>query len=562
MLNANSFKKCAPALSTNIKQCGTVTLCNAVPLEVGDLTDVYMQSSDYRVMEGLLMHDMEINQCEVVQNGLYDFLMANKMNLSKRISTNRVNSGLIDIAPFVLARQYSPINDEYWIVGNGRNHSGDWLVEVASSTNIPMDARLFPTGQRVYINGVSAGGSGTKTAWSIVTFTDNGDGTADLVLHSQNAQSNLDAAKLESPVSGVLSRGTTNVNDYEKWCNEAPAYLNWKNVPFWFETTRNSLCKSSNYDKWRGLLLDSNPLYKEFGDLDDIQRNKQLGADFQKRMVNNMFFSKALPYQDLSTYNSLETIEAYDGSDVGLGVDGTTCQAKRANVVGIYEQLAECGRIIDLQGAQLNIPALTRALYAIMRVRMGVGSKGGQSIDIFTDSVTAEAFNQAMIKYYNSKSDNTLRLTKSVDRQVKTAEFGFKYESYDLFWPAVTINIVTHFYFDDSLTANKAAGQEDTARVLWILDFAGIYPGILATNKVIAQTGNLKTMASVNSNFACVMKVPTREQTLTSVTYTVVVECPNANLIIENFDGQVPSVIDNNADYGAEIGTTTTTTQH
>lgn len=562
MLNANSFKKCAPALSTNIKQCGTVTLCNAVPLEVGDLTDVYMQSSDYRVMEGLLMHDMEINQCEVVQNGLYDFLMANKMNLSKRISTNRVNAGLIDIAPFVLARQYSPINDEYWIVGNGRNHSGDWLVEVASSTNIPMDARLFPTGQRVYINGVSAGGSGTKTAWSIVTFTDNGDGTADLVLHSQNAQSNLDAAKLESPVSGVLSRGTTNVNDYEKWCNEAPAYLNWKNVPFWFETTRNSLCKSSNYDKWRGLLLDSNPLYKEFGDLDDIQRNKQLGADFQKRMVNNMFFSKALPYQDLSTYNSLETIPAYDGSDVGLGVDGDTCQAKRANVVGIYEQLAECGRIIDLQGDQLNIPALTRALYAIMRVRMGVGSKGGQSIDIFTDSVTAEAFNQAMIKYYNSKSDNTLRLTKSVDRQVKTAEFGFKYESYDLFWPAVTINIVTHFYFDDSLTANKAAGQEDTARVLWILDFAGIYPGILATNKVIAQTGNLKTMASVNSNFACVMKVPTREQTLTSVTYTVVVECPNANLIIENFDGQVPSVIDNNADYGAEIGTTTTTTQH
>ena len=43
------------------------------------------------------------------------------------------------------------------------------------------------------------------------------------------------------------------------------------------------------------------------------------------------------------------------------------------------------------------------------------------------------------------------------------------------------------YYFDDYLTAATAAGQADTARVLWVLDFAGIYPGILASNREILR---------------------------------------------------------------------------
>lgn len=573
-LVANSFSKCAPAISTNIRQCGSVTLCNAVPLEVGDLTDVYMKSGNYRVMEALLMHDMEIKMCEAVQNGMYDFMMANKVNLSKRIKSDNMNSGLIEIAPFIMARQFSPINDEYWIVGNGRADGNNWVIEVTSSTNIPIDLRLFPAGRRVYIDSMTNAGTKASTAWAIVSAVDNGDDTADLTLTSQNANSFLDVDKLTSPVKGVMTIGSNNVSDYEKFCNEDPSYINWKNVPFWFETTRTSLCKSSNYDKWRALLLENNPLYREFGDLDDIQRNKQLGRSFQKSFVHNIFFSKPLPNQSLSTYNDLETIDAFDGSQFGLGVDGATCQGKRANVVGVYEQLAECGQIVDLQGAGLNLPALFRALYNISRVREGIGNKP-DTIDIFTDSVTAEAINQAMIKYYSGKSNNTMRMTLSIDNAVKSfntpvasqpknAEFGFRYRAYPLQWPALTMNIVTHYFFDDYLSAGARAygASSNMARVLWILDFAGIYPGILATNKVIAKTGDLKTMASVNSDYACVMKVPTREQTLTSTSYTVVVECPKSNLIIENWDSsEIEPLIDNGLDMPSG-GTTTTTTYH
>jgi len=570
-LNATSFSKCAPSISTNIKQCGTVTLCQAVPLQTGDLTATYQTGGNYKVMNALLHHDMEIKMCEAQQNGMYDFFMANKVNMQKRVQTRNSGGGTIEIMPFVLARQYSPINNEYWLVGNGRSSGSNWVVEIVSSANIPMDVRLFPVGRRVYIDSKTNAGTKSVTAWSVVSAVDNGDGTGDLTLSSQNTGSFLPADKLTSPVNGIMTVGTNNVNDYEKFCAEGPAYINWKNTEFWFETTRNSLCKSSNYDKWRKLLLENNPLYAEFGDLDDIQRNKQLGRDFQKQVVHNMFFSKPLPNQTLAAYNSLEEIDAYDGSAFGLGVDGGTCQGRRANVVGIYEQLAQCDRVVDLQGGGLNLPALFRALYDIMRVRQGNNGKFGV-IDIFTDSVTAEAINQAMILYYQGKTNNTLRMTLDINNpvreyntptalQTKEAEFGFAYRSYPLQWPNIKMNIVTHYFFDDYVSAANQKQQGDIARVLWVLDFAGIYPGIIATNRVVQNTGDLKTLAAANPDFACVMKVPTRQQTLNSMTYTVVVECPKSSLILENWTSDEISIVDNGAQYGGS-GTTTTTTYH
>jgi len=242
-------------------------------------------------------------------------------------------------------------------------------------------------------------------------------------------------------------------------------------------------------------------------------------------------------------------------------VDGGTCYGKRANAVGIYEQLAECGRVYDCLREKLNLGALFRELYNIMRVREANG-RPATSIDIFTDSSTALKFNRAMIEYYDSLSGGRLAFNVDAMQEVKTAKFGFNYRSYKLFWPNVTINVITHYMFDDWLTAAKTVSeaQEDSARVLWILDFAGIYPGILASKRVVAKTGDLKTLAAVNPDFACVMEVPTQEQTLTSLQYTVVVECPASNLILENFSGDVPEYVDNELlDYSAGDSFTTTT---
>lgn len=577
-LTANTFAKCAPAISTNIKQCGTVALCQAAPLTTGDLTDAYLKSGNYRVMEALLFFDMEIKQCGVTQLGMYEFLMANKVNMSKKVSYEG-DPSYRRIAPFLKAKQFSPINNEYWQTIDGESAGGgNWSVIVVSPTNIPFDVRSFPVGLPVFINSKSNAGSAARTAWLVVSATDGGESGAQpgvqgrLVLSPMNSNSQLDSDKLANPVQGYLRRGSPNVDDYEKNCDEAPAYLNKKMVPFWIGTTRWSLCKSSKYDEYRSLVSENNILFREFGDVDDVERNRQLALDFQKRWTNNFFFSKARANQTLADYDHLDDITSFEGTD-DLGVDGGICVGKRAEPVGVYEQLAECGRVVDLQGAVLNLPALFQSFYNIIRVRVTQGNNS-RVIDVFTDSNTAELINQAMISYYNALYNNTLRTTLDVGGEgvkemnpltvmtAKKAEFGFFYRSYPLSFPqGVTMNVLTHWSFDDELDVALLSGIPDTARMLMIIDFTGVYPGIIQSNRLIAKTGDLATLAKINPDFACVMKVHTRQQTLNSMTYTVVVECPAASLWIENFSGNLPNHLkDANTPVYPEAGTTSTTT--
>jgi hypothetical protein len=556
-INSNTFAACAPNLTTNIRSCGTVTLCSAKPVTADELNPIYMRGNDYRVMEALFHHEMELRQCEVVQNGLYDFFMANKVPVNKNLQTRRVNSGLIEIAPFVMARQYSPINNKYWQVSGGTASGGNWSVVATSATNIPADVNYFPVGLRVLIHGKNAaGGAHTVTQWLVVSATLAGN-TVVLVLSPQNSGTKLDAAKIANPVTGLLLRGTPNVHNKEKFCAEMPTLLNWKNVPFWVETTRTSMCWSTLYGQWRDLMLQENALYKEFGDLDDIQKNKQLGLDWQERLVNMMFWGKPISqFQTADAYDLLDDISAYAGildtnGNQILGAEGGKCAGKRANAIGIYEQLGACGRIYDALGAQLSIPSLAKELYNMRRIRQGNGHPNPNSFDIFTDSITADKFNTAMIKYYNAHSDGTLQTTypiKGYDTKAK-ADFGFLFRSYPLMWPqGLVINIITHNFFDDYLAAATAVSQGDTARVLWVLDFAGIYPGILASKRKTYKTGDVDILAQINKDFACVMETEQVEQTLISMTWTMIVECPAGNLIIENFSDAVP-------EHATEIGT-------
>ena len=57
---ADVFSKCAPALGTNIKQCGSVTLCDAVPMNSDDLEDVFTKSGDFRYLDALFKFEFEL----------------------------------------------------------------------------------------------------------------------------------------------------------------------------------------------------------------------------------------------------------------------------------------------------------------------------------------------------------------------------------------------------------------------------------------------------------------------------------------------------------------------
>jgi len=550
-VSANIFSKCLPAFGTDISHCGTVTVCDVATLDESTLELVFFPSGRPMAMSALLMQDFEIKMCGAIQNGLYDFLIANSVDMSKRITKVDLGKGRFMIMPFLQAEQKSRINNEYWAVSGGTEQgvtTGDWIVTFTSTSGIPASERWFNSGMRIFIDGLSAGGTATRTAWMVTpgTIPVVAGANVTVELTSQNDGSFLGAVKAPTtaegwPVTGLATRGTPNVSDWEEWCEEGPGLNPNKLVPFWIETVRNSLCSSELYDQYRDMVIDDNPYYKKFIDVPEVEKNAQLGRDWQSRFANTFFWNKAISAnQDLTNWRSLDQISTAAGTDITPPDEGA-CVGYRANAIGVYEQLAECGRVHDLQGQVLNLQELFKALYRIQQARKALNQPSDQ-IDIYTDSEFASKIQQGMIEYFDLKSGGRLAFNFDVTKPPTPGKFGFRFNSYPLDWPVLTLNVVTHQFFDDRIDAAKAAAAnlEPVSRFVWILDWSNIYAGILASNRVVNQTGDLKTRAAVDSSYMCVMRVPSRRQTLTSVTWTAVVECPDTSLILENISDDVP----------------------
>ena len=483
--------------------------------------------------------------------------MANKVDLSHKLNTEIIRTGLSRIRPFILVEREAPIRNNYWNAFNGQSAGGgNWQIDVQSPTGIPANILWFNPGERVFIKGKTEGGTATDTAYQIVSRSlISGDQAVRLVMEPQNSNSFLSADQLTSPTSGLLVRGTANVSDFESFCSRPPGLITNNEDEFWIETTRDAQCIDELYEEWRDLVISNNPLYAKFYDLEPVKYNKQSGEDFQRRWVNTAFFNKALANQTLADFNSLENIESVEPNDVNR------CVGKRANAIGIYEQHAQAKRVIDLQGGQLNLPALFNTLYTMQRLREDIGAAQSDIFEVGMPNQFYPAFRLAMLQYYKAQSNGMEQLFVENEKGgFKKSPFGMRYMDFPLIYPNATIRVVTDYFFDDYLSANKQAGQEDVGRLLWILDWSKIYVGVFESNRVVNKTGDLKTLAAVDPTFACVMRVPTQTTTLMSFTWTLICEAPQANLIVHNFSGETPEAVVEQGNYDTTCATTTTST--
>lgn len=555
-ISANIFEKCLPAIGNNVNECGAVTLCSVVTAESDELSSIFTDGSgNFRDLHALLATQFEIKACGAKTNGLYDFLMSNKRMLGNKKIVTPLGPGNSEIAPFIMASQHSVINAEYWSLKNLFVAGGVYTIHVNSRASIPIDERWFVPGMTIFVNARSAAGTALRGAFLITgsqTSTFGGASTVLITATAQNdtlgwvAKAAFSGFTGGSPLSaGVVIRGSANVQDVERWCYNRPALNDRKHVPFWWETDRYTMCTDQLYEAWFKRLQDGNEYFKLFGDVDSTQRNKQLGDVFQREWLNKFFWNKRISTnQTLGSYRSLAEVQTVSNTTQGLYVPGEgRCVGRKANAIGVYEQLAECGQVFDLQNQRLNLVELFENLiYPIWRAR---GDQGipNDTIEIFTDSYTASQFQRGMIEYYDTRSDGLARFmidTKQV-MSGNMGALGFNFDEYKLQYPQVKLRIVTNNYFDDFATAHSLESIGSSGRFLWILDFTSIYPGIITSNSVKHTTGDLEKLASVDRDYACVMANPTQEIQLNSLTWTAVVECPATSAIVENFDiTQIP----------------------
>ena len=229
-ISDNAFAKCLPALATDIARCGGATLCSISPTLDDELKDIYKDSSDrWRIIGSILESDIMGKACQVVTNGMYDWIQANRKEFCvKRLTASKIAEGRWSVQPFVLVERHGPINNEFWNVTSGVSGDGtidgaayNYTALVASQSSIPNDTRWFPASLRVHINGTSAGGSATRTEYLVVSSALSGNYVR-IYANANNASSFLDPAKIETPVTGFLTRGTPNIQDIESYCPQIP----------------------------------------------------------------------------------------------------------------------------------------------------------------------------------------------------------------------------------------------------------------------------------------------------------------------------------------------------
>lgn len=558
-------EQCSVVHSNNYDTCGSVTRASVAYLTAAELEAMFTKSGLFAELDAWFKTAIEMKACGTPTVSMYEWIMSSaKLGKGKMVGTTPISDTVSLVQPFIFGRQSSVINVDYWAISTGwakgaytaavtgplvagqlddlgfDGAAGERVIRVISPYGVDLDAKWF--NERTTLHILSrTGGVVEDGAWVVIASavaTDNS--YVDVYIQSQNAGSS--AAFDASPTAGIVLIGTNNVADVESWCHNMPNWDPKKRVPFWIQTNRRTRCVDSEYIKFYDRLrtAGNNQAFREFGDIDLAQRNAQDELNYKKRFVHDFFFNKPISAnQTLGLYNDLDDTLSYQGLLLDPGTGGKL-MGKKANYIGVVEQLRRCDRVRDLLGHSLNFYEWLDENYRIKRARESNGRRV-TDIDWYTDSITAANMDTAFLQYWKQESLEQFRLTMEIG---KSNELGMNFTRYRVKRPAgLNINIIVDNFFDDFRDANKAQTQEPVGSMLLALDIGkggSIYWAPIKSNKKSFTVGQLSDLARIDKDWSCVMETVTAEKTLISETGTVVVECPQENLWIWGMADAVP----------------------
>jgi hypothetical protein len=557
---------CTVVVSNNFDTHGTVTRSTVAHLTPSDLEDLFKPSGKFADMEAWFQTAFEMQMCGIKRNGFYDWLMSSSKQVGHLLVTQPMDRGDSLLFPFIMGRQDSIINREFWAITQGQANSaytagvtgpltaadkalgvaGDRVIRVVSRYGIDLDPNYFLNRDTVFIWNRGGNGVSQRGMWKVLAAEAEvaaHPSYCDVLITSQNSGSSSpwDSA----PTSGLVLIGSNNVSDWESFCANRPTADPRHRVPFWYKTYRRIRRVDSEYEKVFARLMESNKYFQNFGDLPLSERNRQDEELFQKAWVNTFLFGKALDAnQTLANWQSLPDILSVGGGTVDPGQGGKLV-AKRAEIIGVREQLRSCGQQRDLQNNLLNWYEFLDANYQIYRARDSQG-KNVDSIDWFTDSTYAGYLLTAMVNYLKAEYGDSVRYV--IESSSGKNDLGFSWWTFSPKFPiGVKINIITHKTFDDLVQAAATENITSTARFLLALEIGkpgpkggSVYPGMIASNRKVRTLGELERLAQIDPTYACTMELPTERITLTSETCCAIVECPANNLWVEGIAEGVP----------------------
>ncbi len=556
---SNIFKKCLPAISTDIDRTGSITTCDISTIQEADFATIFRDgSSQFRDLRNIFASHFNARAYGTESFGFWDLIqMLSKPVGSNRITKKQSSNHQWMIEPYITAERKSIVNTHYWNAFWKADASGNKQVWMYSQHGIPADPAWFPAGSIVFLTSLGPAGDVIHTAWEVAaspapTTETAGSGAANglvcvvVELIPQNSASNMPSAKTTLPTVtagnqlGLAVRGVPNVTDYESYCEEIPAINPTQQHQYWLQSTRYSITEDSQTELYIQQIVAGNDYYKTFQHVPSVEKNRQITHDFRVRQVNSFFFNKPLANQTLAGWGSLQQVQVPATAALNLPIEAK-CVGYRANAVGIFEQLAECGRLFDLQGNKLSIAELVDELYNVWRARNTVGVDANV-IEVMTDSRYAILLKKAFMTYVQNQAP-TGAVTFNYDIASGGADqgpFGIKFFKFALERPAIELRILFSTEFDDILTAHTSAGFGDAGRMVWCIDWSAVSKAPVMTNQVVNETGNVSDIAKVDSTFLCVMDTPKIKKRLFSEVMTYILDSPATSFVIEGIQHEEP----------------------
>lgn len=542
---------CSVVLNNTYGTSGTrsLTRSNLGVMTPTLLASIYGGTGTWYEMTELLKTQFEMKACGIQRNGLYDWISSsNKPGLSSLLTQKKLQKSASLIQPFIMGRQMSVYNSDYWTVTNGWTHTAynalgapgamtavsSRVIRVIPTYGAAIDKDWFRSAQRIYILDVSSTGTAQMGQWKVlnscvVTGQDAVD--VNIILEGHNT-TNVN----QTPTgNAVVLQGINNVNDFETFSALNRATTNpVKHVPFWAQTYRWGRRVDNDYLDLLAKLMEDNKYFAEFVDLPLAEKNRQDEEQRQREFVHSFLFNRPISAnQTLASWGSLDDIYAVQSAAIdNPGVTSSTqLMAKRANAIGIYEQMKSCGRVLDLQGQKLNIEEFLGISKELTRAR------NSQAVDWMGSYDMCRLLQAGLIAYTKTIYGDILRL----NIETGTTEFGFDYTRYRLpGWP-FELSLISEKTFDDwsgaFSSADDGTGKLTTrSNMLLALDVGSggtIYPATLASNRVVHKVGDLTALAKVDSTYAYAMATLQGSIQMNSETVTFVNECPKNSFWIE-----------------------------
>src|SRR5271168_1904472 len=110
---------CSVVVSNNFDTYGTITRASIASLTPAQLVTLFKPGGLFADMDAWFQTSFEMQACGIKRNGMYDWLMSSAKNVKSLLNVQKMDRGPSLLFPFIMGRQMSVINNDYFALSNG-----------------------------------------------------------------------------------------------------------------------------------------------------------------------------------------------------------------------------------------------------------------------------------------------------------------------------------------------------------------------------------------------------------------------------------------------------------